>query len=58
MSSTREVCCLSDDFEEALLKALIFADFSFPIRSVCFPLAPRQKLPFLESAGLMQSLGD
>ena len=39
MSSTRKVCCLGDDFEEALLKALISVDFSFPIRSVCFPLA-------------------
>jgi hypothetical protein len=39
MFSTREVCCLSDDFEEALLKALISVDFSFAIRNVCFPLA-------------------
>jgi carbamoyl-phosphate synthase large subunit len=58
MSSTGEVGCLGDDFEEALLKALISVGFRFPIRSVLLSTGPlADKLTFLESARLMQSLG-
>jgi carbamoyl-phosphate synthase large subunit len=58
MSSTGEVGCLGDDFEEALLKALISVGFRFPIRSVLLSTGPlADKLTFLESARLMQSIG-
>ena len=58
MSSTGEVGCLGDDFEEALLKALISVGFRFPIRSVLLSTGPlADKLAFLESARLMRSLG-
>ena len=58
MSSTGEVGCLGDDFEEALLKALISVGFRFPIRSVLLSTGPLvDKMAFLESARLMQSLG-
>ena len=58
MSSTGEVGCLGDDFEEALLKALISVGFRFPIRSVLLSTGPlSDKMAFLESARLMQSLG-
>ena len=58
MSSTGEVGCLGDDFEEAFLKALISVGFRFPIRSVLLSTGPlADKLTFLESARLMQSLG-
>ena len=58
MSSTGEVGCLGDDFEEALLKALISVGFRFPIRSVLLSTGPlADKMAFLESARLMQSLG-
>ncbi len=40
MSSTGEVGCLGDDFEEALLKALISVGFRFPIRSVLLSTGP------------------
>ena len=58
MSSTGEVGCLGDDFEEAFLKALISVGFRFPIRSVLLSTGPlADKMAFLESARLMQSLG-
>jgi carbamoyl-phosphate synthase large subunit len=58
MSSTGEVGCLGDDFEEAFLKALISVGFRFPVRSALLSTGPlADKLTFIESARLMQSLG-
>ena len=58
MASTGEVGCLGDDFEEALLKALISVGFRFPIRHVLLSTGPlADKVTFLEGARLMQSCG-
>ncbi|MBL0691767.1 MAG: carbamoyl-phosphate synthase (glutamine-hydrolyzing) large subunit [SAR324 cluster bacterium] len=43
MSSTGEVACLGDDFNEALLKSLISVGFKFPLRKVLLSTGPLDK---------------
>jgi carbamoyl-phosphate synthase large subunit len=57
MSSTGEVACFGDDFEEALLKSLISVGFKFPIKSVLLSTGPiESKLSFLPSAHVLTEL--
>lgn len=58
MSSTGEVGCLGDDFDEAFLKALISVGFRFPIKTVLLSTGPLEdKVSFLHSARLLNELG-
>ncbi len=58
MSSTGEVGCLGDDFDEAFLKALISVGFKFPVKNVLLSTGPLvDKITFVESAKLLQNLG-
>jgi carbamoyl-phosphate synthase large subunit len=58
MSSTGEVACLGQDFEEAFLKALISVGYRLPVRSVLLSTGPIEaKAAFLESARELRSLG-
>lgn len=58
MSSTGEVGCLGDDFDEAFLKALISVGFKFPVKNVLLSTGPLfDKVAFIESARLLQELG-
>jgi carbamoyl-phosphate synthase large subunit len=58
MSSTGEVGCLGEDFDEAFLKALISVGFRFPIKSVLLSTGPlADKVTFIESARLLHLLG-
>jgi len=51
MSSTGEVGCLGDDFEEAFLKALAAVGFKFPIKSILLSAGPMEsKVDFLPCA--------
>jgi carbamoyl-phosphate synthase large subunit len=54
MSSTGEVACLGDDFNEAFLKSLISVGFRLPVKHVLLSTGPpASKQDFLESAELM-----
>jgi len=58
MSSTGEVACLGDDFEEALLKALLSVGYRLPIRSVLLSTGTVEtKAQFLQSARLLKEMG-
>jgi carbamoyl-phosphate synthase large subunit len=58
MSSTGEVGCLGDDFEEAFLKAMLSVGYRMPIQSVLLSTGPREhKAAFVGSARTMVSLG-
>ncbi|MBT5875249.1 MAG: carbamoyl-phosphate synthase (glutamine-hydrolyzing) large subunit, partial [Candidatus Latescibacteria bacterium] len=58
MSSTGEVGCLGDDFEEAFLKALISVGFKLPISSVLMSTGPLgDKVSFLDGARMMHDHG-
>lgn len=58
MSSTGEVGCLGDDFDEAFLKALLSVGFRFPIRNILLSTGPvTDKVFFLESARLLHEHG-
>ena len=58
MSSTGEVACLGQDFEEAFLKALISVGYRLPVHSVLLSTGPIEaKAAFLESARELRSLG-
>jgi len=58
MSSTGEVACLGDDFEEALLKALLSVGYKLPIRSVLLSTGTVEtKAQFLQSARLLKEMG-
>jgi carbamoyl-phosphate synthase large subunit len=58
MSSTGEVGCLGDDFEEAFLKAMLSVGKRAPIGSVLLSTGPREsKADFVESARALQALG-
>jgi carbamoyl-phosphate synthase large subunit len=58
MTSTGEVGCLGDDFEEAFLKALISVGYHLPVRSVLLSTGPIEaKAGFLESSRVLQELG-
>ena len=58
MSSTGEVACLGDDFEEAFLKALLSVGYRLPIHDVLLSTGPVElKAAFLESAQQLKVLG-
>lgn len=58
MSSTGEVGCLGDDFDEAFLKAMISVGNKLPIKSVLLSTGPiENKAEFLSSARLLQEHG-
>jgi carbamoyl-phosphate synthase large subunit len=58
MTSTGEVACLGDDFEEAFLKALLSVGYRLPIRSVLLSTGPvSAKAAFLDAARTLQALG-
>jgi len=57
MTSTGEVACLGDDFEEAFLKALLSVGYRLPIRSVLLSSGPIEaKAAFLEHARLLAQM--
>jgi len=58
MASTGEVACFGDDFDEALLKAMIAVGFVFPIKKILLSTGPfESKVDFLESARLLNKIG-
>jgi len=58
MSSTGEVGCIGDDFEDALLKAMISVGLRLPIRRVLLSTGPLEhKAAFLASTRDLQSAG-
>ncbi len=58
MSSTGEVGCLGDDFDEAFLKAMISVGNKLPIKNVLLSTGPiENKAEFLSSARLLQESG-
>ena len=58
MSSTGEVGCMGDDFNEALLNAMIAVGFSIPKKAVMFSTgAAKSKVDLLESSRMLQKKG-
>ena len=58
MASTGEVACLGDDFEEAMLKALISVGYKFPIKNVFLSSGPLEsKILFLPAMFMLKELG-
>ncbi|HXG12613.1 MAG TPA: carbamoyl-phosphate synthase (glutamine-hydrolyzing) large subunit, partial [Gemmataceae bacterium] len=58
MSSTGEVGCLGDDFEEAFLKAMISVGYRLPVKSVLLSTGPlKNKVEFVKNAQLLQEAG-
>jgi carbamoyl-phosphate synthase large subunit len=58
MLSTGEVACLGDDFEEALLKALISVGYKIPIKNILLSTGPiESKIRFLPAAFMLRKLG-
>jgi carbamoyl-phosphate synthase large subunit len=58
MSSTGEVGCLGDDFEEAFTKAMLSVGMRMPIKSVLLSTGPLEdKAAFVASAKALQGLG-
>ena len=58
MSSTGEVGCMGDDFNEALLNAMIAVGFSIPRKAVMFSTgAAKSKVELLESSRMLQQKG-
>ena len=58
MTSTGEVACLGDDFEEAFIKSLISVGYKFPIETILISTGPiESKVLFLESILLLEKLG-
>ncbi|MFQ5560938.1 MAG: carbamoyl-phosphate synthase (glutamine-hydrolyzing) large subunit, partial [Nitrospinota bacterium] len=58
MASTGEVGCIGDDFEEALLKALLSVGVTLPVKSVLLSTGPLEsKLNFFPAAELLKSMG-
>ncbi len=58
MVSTGEVACFGDDFEEALLKAMLATGFRFPEKGVLLSLGPvGDKYRFVEEAQQLVDLG-
>jgi len=58
MTSTGEVACLGDTFDEAYLKALASVGFRFPIRSVLLSTGPLEsKVELLDSVRTFVGLG-
>jgi len=58
MSSTGEVACLGDDFNETFLKSLISVGFKLPQKTILLSTGPiENKMEFLESSRLLNDLG-
>ena len=58
MSSTGEVACLGDDFNETFLKSLISVGFKLPQKTILLSTGPiDSKMEFLESSRLLNELG-
>ncbi len=58
MASTGEVACLGDDFEEALMKAMLSVGFRTAVRSVLLSTGPlEKKAEFLTAARRLQDAG-
>ena len=58
MASTGEVACIGDDFEDALLKALLSVGYRLPLRQALLSTGPvENKALFLESARALAAMG-
>ena len=58
MSSTGEVGCLGDDFNEALLNSLIATGYKIPQKSVMFSSGPaKSKVDLLDASRMLQAKG-
>lgn len=58
MTSTGEVACLGDNFEEAFLKSLLSVGFKIPNKNILLSTGPMySKIEFLESTLLLKKLG-
>jgi carbamoyl-phosphate synthase large subunit len=58
MTSTGEVACIGDSFEEAFLKALMSVGFEFPKKNILLSTGPfESKAKFLPNAKRLQDLG-
>ena len=58
MSSTGEVGCLGDDFNEALLKAMLSVGYKVPLRHVLISSGPpERKADFLDSMAILRDMG-
>ena len=58
MSSTGEVGCLGDDFEEAFLKAMLAVGYRLPVRTVLLSTGPlKSKIEFVRHAALLRDGG-
>lgn len=58
MTSTGEVACLGDDFNEAFLKSLLSVGFRLPRKTILLSTGPiHSKAEFLESTRLLEKMG-
>ena len=58
MSSTGEVACLGDDFNEAFLKSVLSIGFKIPTKGILLSTGPlKSKTEFLEEMKMLQSFG-
>ena len=58
MSSTGEVACLGDDFNETFLKSLISVGFKLPKKTILLSTGPLDsKMEFLKSSRILNELG-
>lgn len=58
MSSTGEVACLGDDFNEAFLKSVLSIGFRIPEKGILLSTGPlKKKAEFLEEMKMLQKLG-
>jgi len=58
MSSTGEVACLGDDFNEAFIKSLISVGFKLPHKTILLSTGPvESKIEFLESTKKLSEMG-
>jgi carbamoyl-phosphate synthase large subunit len=58
MTSTGEVACLGDDFNEAFLKSLLSVEFILPKKTILLSTGPvDSKADFLSSTQLLHSMG-
>jgi carbamoyl-phosphate synthase large subunit len=58
MSSTGEVACLGDDFNEAFIKSLISVGFKLPQKTILLSTGPvDSKIEFLESTKKLSQMG-
>ncbi|MEA4981716.1 MAG: carbamoyl phosphate synthase large subunit, partial [Paludibacter sp.] len=58
MSSTGEVGCIGDDYQEAILKSLLSVGFTIPEKSILISSGePKSKVDLLEATKLLQKKG-